>query len=93
MRLTELLKAWDNKRDVMTLDRRKTELEVLCKIVIPQVLAAGDEVPLPGIGKLKVKNIPARTGRNPKTGETINIPAKVKAVLVMSKAFQDVLNK
>jgi DNA-binding protein HU-beta len=38
----------------------------------------GDEVSLPGFGKFKVKDSPARQGRNPATGETIEIAASRK---------------
>lgn len=44
--------------------------------IISSTLLAGEEVTLPRIGKLKVSDRPARTGRNPKTGEAIQIPAK-----------------
>ncbi len=44
--------------------------------VLTCALKNGDEVTLPGVGKLKVKTRPARTGRNPKTGEAISIPSK-----------------
>lgn len=44
--------------------------------VFKTTLQSGEEVTLPGIGKLKVAVRPARTGRNPKTGESIAIPAK-----------------
>jgi DNA-binding protein HU-beta len=41
---------------------------------------------LPGIGKLVVVNRKARTGRNPKTGETIQIPAKRALKFRVAKA-------
>jgi len=42
-------------------------------------LKAGKKVALAGLGTFRVSQRKARTGRNPKTGETIQIPAK-KAV-------------
>lgn len=36
---------------------------------------------LPGIGKIKVVDRPARTGRNPRTGEAMEIPARKAAKL------------
>jgi nucleoid DNA-binding protein len=39
-------------------------------------LAAGDDVTLPGIGRLKVKARAARMGRNPRTGEPMSLPPK-----------------
>jgi len=44
--------------------------------IYEKTLLAGEEVTLPGIGKLKVSTRPGRVGRNPATGESINIPAK-----------------
>jgi DNA-binding protein HU-beta len=42
-------------------------------------LSTGGEVPLPGLGKLFTKSRSARTGRNPKTGEAVQI-AESKSV-------------
>lgn len=53
----------------------KTLVETFTGILEAE-LKAGGEVTLPGIGKLKVKTRPARVGRNPATGVTIQIPAK-----------------
>ncbi len=55
-------------------------------------LTGGDEVTLPGIGKLTVKTRAARTGRNPGTGEEINIPAKKVPHFSAAKALKDSLN-
>jgi DNA-binding protein HU-beta len=54
-------------------------------------LLGGGEVPLPGIGKLVVKDTPARKGRNPKTGETIDVPAGRKVVLKVGKHMKETL--
>lgn len=43
--------------------------------VAARELAAGGEVPLPGLGKLKTKDRAARMGRNPRTGAPLYIPA------------------
>ena len=42
-----------------------------------------------GFGVFKVKNRPARTGRNPKTGESVSIPAKTVVVFRSSKDFNE----
>jgi DNA-binding protein HU-beta len=39
-------------------------------------MAAGDKVTLLGFGTFSVSERAAREGRNPQTGETMNIPAK-----------------
>ncbi|WP_439647041.1 HU family DNA-binding protein, partial [Chromobacterium alticapitis] len=71
----------------------------LNKADVLRVLGAFDEVLLDTLadngelsimaGKFKVKESAARTGRNPKTGETIQIPAKRKVAFVASKPLKD----
>lgn len=57
--------------------------------VATATLQAGEEVTLHGLGKLKTKQSAARTGRNPHTGEEIDIPAKTSVKLVVAKALKD----
>lgn len=52
-------------------------------------LHASGEVTLPGLGKLKRKVRPARQGRNPKTGETIQVAEKT---VVRFKAAKQLLD-
>ncbi len=47
------------------------------------------EVMLIGIGKFSVEVRPAHTGRNPSTGEAIDIPAKNKVKFKPGKALKD----
>ena len=81
----------------------KTELGGTCRKEIDKVLnaagrvalkalAAGGDIPLLGIGALKVVQRAARPGRNPKTGEAITIPARRAAKFMPGKALKDVLN-
>jgi DNA-binding protein HU-beta len=56
------------------------------------VLAAGGEANLPGIGKFTVKDKPARTGRNPRTGTAIAIPARRVPAFSPAKPLKDALN-
>ena len=51
----------------------------------------GEEVSIPGFGKFKVQNKPARTGRNPSTGATIQIAASKKVSFQAAKALKDAL--
>lgn len=46
---------------------------------------------LPGLGKLKLKNRAARIGRNPATGEQIQIPAKRVVKFQVAKAAKDAI--
>lgn len=45
--------------------------------VITSALTRGDRVELRGFGTFSVKKRPARTGRNPRTGEPVSVSAKV----------------
>jgi DNA-binding protein HU-beta len=46
---------------------------------------------LPGFGRLKKVQRKARTGRNPQTGETIKIKAKMTAKFYLGKAMKDAI--
>ena len=48
-----------------------------------------DPVAISGFGTFKVKQTKARQGRNPKTGETIQIPAKKKVAFRASKELKE----
>src|SRR3546814_1922655 len=54
--------------------------------------AKGEEVSLNGFGKFKVKDQPAREGRNPSTGAVIQIAASKKLTFTPAKAVKDQLN-
>jgi len=52
----------------------------------------GDEVSIPGFGKFKVASREARQGRNPATGETIQIAASKKLNFTPAKQVKDAMN-
>lgn len=56
------------------------------------ILAGGDDVPLPELGKLVIATRAARKGRNPKTGEPIDIPETRRVKFKASKDVKDVIN-
>ena len=56
-------------------------------------LANGGEVTLIGFGTFKVTDRAARTGRNPKTGEEIQIVASKVPTFKAGKAFKQALNQ
>ncbi|MBQ3017245.1 MAG: HU family DNA-binding protein [Clostridia bacterium] len=60
---------------------------------ITEALKAGDKVQLIGFGTFEVKEVGAREGRNPKTGETIEIAACKKPSFSASKALKDAVNE
>ncbi len=61
--------------------------------VVENTLKTGGEVPLKGLGKFKVQHRKARMGRNPATGEAIQIPAKTVCKFTVAKALKDLVLK
>lgn len=59
---------------------------------IQQTLQNGDSVTLVGFGTFSVGDRAARTGRNPRTGEPITIPASRTPKFKAGKALKDALN-
>ena len=60
--------------------------------VVTAALKDGEKVQLVGFGTFEVKTRGERTGRNPKTGETIKVPASKHPAFSASKALKDQLN-
>lgn len=59
---------------------------------IEQALKAGQDVSLIGFGKFEVKEMPARTGRNPQTGEEMKIPAKKAVKFKVGQKLKSAVN-
>lgn len=59
---------------------------------ITRALAAGDQVNIAGFGNFSVKARAARAGRNPQTGETIQIKASNSPGFKAGKALKDAVN-
>jgi len=60
--------------------------------VVTQAVADGDGVQLIGFGTFSTGQRAARTGRNPRTGETLQIAAAKTVKFTAGKAFKDVVN-
>ena len=59
---------------------------------ITEALASGNRVELRGFGAFSIKNRPARTGRNPRTGEEIKIKKAKVPKFRPGKALKDAVN-
>ena len=89
-----------NKTDLVNVVAAKTELkkkdvELVVNAALDAIvdaLKAGDKVQLIGFGTFEVKETAEREGRNPKTGETITIPAGKKPAFSASKALKDAID-
>jgi DNA-binding protein HU-beta len=60
--------------------------------VVTETLKAGDQITLVGFGSFQVKTREARTGRNPRTGEAIQIKASNIPSFKAGKALKDAVN-
>ncbi|OTP75665.1 HU family DNA-binding protein [Caballeronia sordidicola] len=60
---------------------------------VTNALAKGDAVQLIGFGSFSTGARAARTGRNPRTGEALQLPASKTVKFTAGKAFKDVVNK
>ncbi len=86
-----------NKADVISkvhevLGGTKADAERAVETMIDSItggLKAGDEVSIAGLGIFSTKMRPARTGRNPRTGETINIAAMRVPKFRAAKGLKD----
>ena len=87
MNKTELVAAIAAKAELSKKDSEKALNAMLDAIA--EGLKAGDKIQLIGFGSFETKKRPARTGRNPRTKEAINIPASVNPVFKAGKALKD----
>ncbi|MDR2166174.1 MAG: HU family DNA-binding protein [Zoogloeaceae bacterium] len=73
MNKTELVEALAAKSGISRSTAANTLDDLLA--VVAETLAKGDGISLVGFGSFTLSKRAARTGRNPRTGATINIPA------------------
>ena len=74
----------------------KKEAEAVISATFEAITAAlqeGDKVQLVGFGSFEVKKRAARTGRNPRTKEVVEIPASQVPVFKAGKALKDAVSK
>ncbi|MFZ9243489.1 MAG: HU family DNA-binding protein [Burkholderiaceae bacterium] len=91
MNKADLIEAVANATD---LSKSKTD-EVIGAVIatIVKAVTKGDSVQLVGFGTFGSGKRAARTGRNPRTGETIKIAAAKTVKFTAGKAFKDAVNK
>ncbi len=90
MNNTDLAEKIATEQNVTKADARKLVDAVFAAVA--EAAAKGEEISLNGFGKFKVKDSPAREGRNPATGATIKIAASKKLTFSAAKALKDKLN-
>ena len=87
MTKAELIKVVAEKVEMT----QKTTKEVVDAVfdTIVDTVASGDKLAITGFGSFEPVERAARTGRNPQTGEEIDIPASVSPKFKAGKAFKD----
>lgn len=87
MNKTELIATVAEKTDLSKKDADAAVSAVLGAIT--DALKAGDKVQLVGFGTFEVRNRAAKQGRNPRTGETMTVPASKVPAFKAGKALKD----
>lgn len=90
MNKTELVKVVAEKADLTQAVAADAVNAMVDAIV--EKLAEGDEVAILGFGSFKVADRPARTARNPQTGEMVEVPASKAVTFKLSKSLKEKLN-
>jgi integration host factor subunit beta len=83
-------------RVAKSVDLNKKDVEKLVDMMFDEIISAlndGDKVELRGFGSFRTRVRRARKGRNPKTGEAIEIPAKKVAYFTPGRELKELLNK
>lgn len=76
------------------LKKKDAELAIATAIeIVTETLSAGEKVQLSGFGSFEVKTRAERSGRNPKTQESITIEASKYPAFSASKTLKDAVNK
>jgi DNA-binding protein HU-beta len=90
MNKTELIDNVAESADLSKADAARAVDAVISSVT--KALKKGDSVTVVGFGTFQVRERAARTGRNPKTGDTINIAASKNPAFKAGKALKDAVN-
>jgi len=74
----------------------KKDTGVIVNLIIENItraLAEGEKVELRGFGSFKVKSRKARRARNPRTGASVDVPAKLVPYFKASNELKEKVNK
>lgn len=90
MNKTELIDAVADTADLSKADAGRAVDAVISSVT--KALKSGDSVTVVGFGTFQVRERAARSGRNPKTGDTIQINASKNPAFKAGKALKDAVN-
>lgn len=91
MNRSQLIDFLDHKQPHLA----RRDVEVAVKLMLEQLsetLASGDRIEIRGFGSFTLHHMPARTGRNPKTGEPVSIPGRHMPYFKPGKALRERVN-
>ncbi len=91
LKKSELVEAIAGRTEGLSKRQVDDVLRALAETVTEQV-RHGVKTPLPGLGKFVVTERAARQGRNPRTGEPVQIPASRTPKFQPAKGFKDSVN-
>ena len=86
--MKKLLKKWKGLQ--------KNQTEIVVETVfesIKKALIQGEKIEIRGFGNFRLKTRNPRKARNPKTGETVEVPGKKVLYFKVGKALKEDLNK
>lgn len=90
MNKTDLINSVADQTGLSKGDATKAVESVISAVT--NALRGGDQVALVGFGTFSVRDRAARMGRNPRTGETIQIPASRNPVFKAGKGLKEAVN-
>jgi integration host factor subunit beta len=76
-------------------DLTRRDGEVIVETIfdaVVQALRSGDKIEIRGFGSFRIRQRKSRTGRNPKTGDKVQVPAKRVPYFKPSKELRDLVN-
>ena len=91
MNRSELVAKISEKSELSKKDSERALSAVIDSVM--EALVEGDKVQLVGFGTFEVRERQERTGRDPRSGEAITIPACKSPAFKAGKAFKDAVNK
>ena len=91
MNKAELVAAMSDKAQLSKKDAEAALTATIDTIV--ETVAAGDKIQIVGFGTFEQRQRNARTGCDPRTGNTIEIPASKVPAFKAGKGFKDIVNK
>jgi len=77
------------------IEMSRKDSEVVVETIFESIvksLQGGDKIEIRGFGSFRTRQRRARSGRNPKTGEKVSVPAKTIPFFKPSKELKDLVN-